>query len=333
MLYIFYGRDTFSLRRALVDLKASLDSDGMLESNTSLLDGRQLSPEELMAVCDTVPFLAAQRLVVVEGLLARFEASGRAGRRRDKSATGGEGLGPWRVLPEYVDRLPPTTTLVLVDEDVSLANPLLAALRPKAKAQHFPPLHPREVPAWIQRRASEIGLALSSRAVTVLANLVGNDLWLLASEMDKLAAYANGQRLDEADVRALVGAAREVSIFALVDAIVEGRPQQALRLLRQAIAQGADYPYLFAMVLRQYRNLVLARELLDQGERSADIGERLGIRAPFALEKLLDQAERYEMPRLVAAYRRLLAADVAVKRGIYSDELALELLLQDLAAT
>lgn len=331
MLYIFYGRDTFSLRRALADLKASLDADGMLESNTSLLDGRQISPQELMAVCDTVPFLAAQRLVIVEGLLARFEASSRSGRRRNKAAPEGD-LGPWRLLPEYVDRLPPTTTLVLVDEDVSPANPLLAALRPKAKAQHFPPLHLREVPAWVQRRASEVGLALTPRAVTVLANLVGNDLWLLASEMDKLAAYANGQRLDEADVHALVGAAREVSIFALVDAIVEGRPQQALRLLRQAIAQGADPPYVFAMVVRQYRNLALARELLDQGARSADIGERLGIRAPFALEKLLAQAERYDLPRLTSAYRRLLAADVAVKRGIYSDELALELLLQDLAA-
>lgn len=332
MLYIFYGRDTFSLRRALAKLKASLDADGMLESNTSLLDGRQISPEELMAVCDTVPFLAAQRLVIVEGLLSRFEASGRGGRRRDKSAPGEEGLGPWRTLPEYVERLPSTTTLVLVDEDISPANPLLAALKPRAEAQHFPPLHPREVPAWIQRRAGQIGLALTPRAVTLLTSLVGNDLWLLASEMDKLAAYANGQRLDEAEVRALVGAAREVSIFALVDAIVEGRPQQALRLLRQAIAQGADPAYVFALVVRQYRNLALARELLDQGARSADIGERLGLRAAFALEKLLDQAERYDMPRLTAAYRRLLAADVAVKRGIYSDELALELLLQDLAA-
>jgi len=332
MLYVLYGRDSFSLRQALAELKARLDPDGMLESNTSLLDGREASSEEMMGICNTVPFLAANRLVIVEGLLSRFESSGRTGSRRAKMGERVDGLGPWRVLPEYVDRLPPTTTLVLIDGDISPANALLEALKPKAELKNFPPLRPSEVPAWIQRRAGEINLTLARPAVKLLADLVGNDLWTLASEMDKLAAYAAGQPLDEADVRALVGAARDVNIFALVDAIVEGRPGQAIKLLRQFITQGADYPYVFAMILRQYRNLVLARELLDGGAGSAEISERLGIYSAFALEKLLAQAERYDMLRLVKAYRRLLATDVAIKRGIYSDDLALELLVQDLAA-
>lgn len=331
MLYILYGPDTFSRRQALAELKGRLDADGMLESNTSVMDGRQVTSEELLAVCDTVPFLAANRLVVVEGLLARFEASGRA-RRREKGGAGLQGLGPWSILAEYVQGMPATTTLVLVDGDVSPLNPLLEVLKPRAQVLHFPSLRPGEVPAWIQRRAQQIGLTLSRRAVALLAELVGNDLWTLASELDKLAAYAGGQPIDEAAVRALVGVAREVSVFALVDAIVEGRPEQATRLLRQLVAQGADPPYVFAMVLRQYRNLALAGELLEQGARAGDIGERLGIRSSFALEKLLAQAERYDLARIARAYRRLLAADVAVKRGIYGDELALELLLQELAA-
>ncbi|GAG25546.1 unnamed protein product, partial [marine sediment metagenome] len=44
-----------------------------------------------------------------------------------------------------------------------------------------------------------------------------------------------------------------------------------------------------------------------------------------------DQAQRYSLARLKAAYRRLLEADVGVKRGHYDEELALELLVHDLA--
>jgi DNA polymerase III delta subunit len=74
MLYIYHGEDEFSLREELATLKAELDADGMLASNTSVLDGRQLQPGDLLAPSSTVPFLGSHRLVVAEGLLSRFEA-------------------------------------------------------------------------------------------------------------------------------------------------------------------------------------------------------------------------------------------------------------------
>jgi DNA polymerase-3 subunit delta len=332
MLYILYGRDSFSLRQALAELKASLDRDGMLQSNTSLLDGRQASPEELMALCNAVPFLSSHRLVIVEGLLSRLEgtAAPRGASRRSRSRGGKP--GSWQAMADYVDGMPATTVLVLVDDEVSPANLLLAALRGKGQVRHFPPLQLNDVPAWVRRRAQEVGLSLTQRAVTLLVDLVGNDLWALAGELDKLIAYAVGRPVDEADVQALVSAARDVTVFPLVDSIVEGRTDQAMRLLRQFIAQGNDHSHVFAMVLRQYRHLVLARELIDQGAPSSDIGQRLHLRSPYALERLMEQAHRYDLPRLKAAHQRLLATDAAIKRGIYNEDLALELLLLDLAA-
>ena len=75
-------KDSFSLREMLEELRSSLDADGMLDSSTTVLDGSKTSLPEVTAACDTVPFLSAQRLVIVEGLLARLAGGGR-GRRRD----------------------------------------------------------------------------------------------------------------------------------------------------------------------------------------------------------------------------------------------------------
>ena len=73
MISLFFGDDDYSLRRALDGLKGALGDAASADLNTTVLDGRSISLDELRVTCDTMPFLAASRLVIVEGLLARLE--------------------------------------------------------------------------------------------------------------------------------------------------------------------------------------------------------------------------------------------------------------------
>ena len=323
MLYVFFGKDSFSLRERLDGLRASLDADGMLSSSTSVLDGRRATLAEVTAACDTVPFMCAHRLVIVEGLLSRFGGGGRARKR------GGE-VEAWLPLAEYAGRMPPSTHLVLVDTEAEGDSALVEALRGKGEVREFRPLAQRAVSDWIRARAKATGLELAAAAARLLADFAGNDLWTLSGEMEKLSVYAGGRPVGEDDVRALVAAVREASVFPLVDAIVEGRPALAIKLLRQMFRQESGAPYILTMIQRQLRHLAVAREMLDAGESGRSIGQALHI-PDFALDKLLGQAARYSQPRLQSAFQRVLEADLQVKRGVYEGELALELLVHDLA--
>ncbi len=325
MLHVFFGKDSFSLRERLEELRSSLDADGMLDSSTTVLDGSKTSPAEVTAACDTVPFLSAHRLVILEGLLARLAGAGR-GRRRGPSPD----AEAWLPLADYADRMPESSHLVLVDGEVKGSNPLLEALKGKADVREFRPPNRRAVPGWIQRRAQSLDLKLSVGALRLLADFVGEDLWVLSGELEKLSVYAAGRPVSEDDVRALVSAVRETSVFPLVDAIVEGRPAVAVRLLRQMFQQGGGPSYVLLMIQRQLRLLAIAREMLDAGASGRRIGEALRLR-DFAVDRLLGQAPRYSAARLRAAFKRLLEADLQIKRGIYESELALELLVHDLA--
>jgi DNA polymerase-3 subunit delta len=330
MLYVYHGEDEFSLQEELAALKAQLDSDGMLASNTSQLDGGRLQPADLLAPCSTIPFLGSHRLVIVEGLLGRFESPrGKERRREGKSSR--ESVAPWKTLPAALPDLPDTTTLVFVDGKVSPGNPLLRLLAPLGEVREFPLLRQRAVPEWIGRRARSMGLSVSPAAVALLADLIGNDLRALSQELEKLGTYAQGRPITEDDVRLLVSASREASVLAMVDAVVEGRSSVAIRLLEQLQNEGAAPTYLLNMITRQYRHLIMAKELLLARLSAEEIGRRLGIASDFALRKVLEQTARYSLPPLEAAYRRLLEADAAIKRGIYGDELALELLLEELS--
>jgi DNA polymerase-3 subunit delta len=335
MLQIFYGPDSFSRAEALAALRRSLDADGMLATNTAVFDGKSVKPDELFAACDTVPFLAAHRLVLVEGLLAAQEGRARrprGGRGRANAAEPASGDGsPWAALPEYARRLPPTTELVLVEGELRADNWLLAALRDVAQLRQFPLLGHDELQRWVLNRARALQAPIAPRAAATLAEAVGANLWQLNGELEKLALYAHGRPIEVADVNAMVHTAEGGTVFQLCDAVVAGRGGEALRLTRLLLDGGAAGPYLLTMLARQFRQLLVARALQRAGAPRAEIARRAEV-PDFRVMAVLNQAARFAPGRLEAIYERLLAADLAVKRGEQDEDAAIELLVGELAA-
>ena len=119
MLYLLYGEDELAIEEALTSFKNEVGLPEMLDVNMAKFDADKTSLAEVTATCDTVPFLAEKRLVIVKGLLGRFEASRSTGRRRQTSSNGQGRLGDWEGLPGYVGNLPPSTNLILSDRRVS----------------------------------------------------------------------------------------------------------------------------------------------------------------------------------------------------------------------
>ena len=149
--------------------------------------------------------------------------------------------------------------------------------------------------------------------------------------MEKLSLYAAGRTIEERDVGELVAQVREANIFAAVDAMIEGRPGVALRLLHQLRQDGREISSIIAMVERQLRLMALARDSMEQGLSQSEVAKRLGTTSDFVVRKTLDQARRHSWQSITARYRRLLEADLAIKRGIMEPDLALELLVAEQA--
>jgi len=260
-----------------------------------------------------MPFLSSHRLIIVEGLLHRLEE-------------GGDG----QALKDMVARMPPTTALVFIEREMKRDSPLLQKLSPSAQVKEFPRLRGAALRGWIERRVAKEGGAISPQAVSLLAALVGDNLWVLASEIEKLLLYATGRRIEEEDVKRVVSYAREANVFTMVDALIEGRASTAAPLLHQLLQEGATAPYLLVMITRQLRLLVQAKELSLKGVPASMIGERLGLASDYLLSKALGQSRRYSLRRLKQVYEKLLETDLAIKRGIWKGERALDLLVAEL---
>lgn len=338
MIRLYFGRDTLSRTEALNELKRGWDADGMLESNTTVLDGTLVSPDELRNHCNTIPFLTSRRLVIVDGLIKRTEGRRRgASQGADKDDEGDgranrDGLPAWRFLREFAAEMPETTELVLIDGEVSGGNQFIRDMKPVAEVREFALPGRNELPDWIRARASAKGLQLSGRVASQIADAAGADLWALDNELEKIATFAaHGEAPAERDLVGMLTVSREQSVFAFCDQIAEGRKAAALGSLAKLLADGESPQYLLSMITRQFRLITLAREASDARLSAAQIMDRLETRSQYVVDKTSQQARRFSMPLLRKCYQRIVKADLDTKTGIYDGELALELLVADLA--
>ncbi len=329
MLYILWGQDDFSRYGALETIKSGIGDRALLETNTATLEGQQMTLDQLRAVCETVPFLAEKRLVIVNGLLERFEPRSKSSRQK-KPTTATDQQNEPKLLSEYISQIPDSTVLVLIDSRITGKNPLLKALSAKAEVRSFPLLKDTKLRHWIQSYVTKEGGSISPQAIDLMAELVGGNLWIMANEVNKLIQFTSGRRIEEEDVKALVSHAQEANVFALVDAFLEFKVRVAQQSLHWLLQRGAAPAYLLVMLLRQVQMIVRAKELRRQGKSETEIRDRLNLTSEFAWRKTLEQTARYPIERLKDIYRKLLETDLSIKTGKYGGELALNLLIAEL---
>jgi DNA polymerase-3 subunit delta len=333
VLYVFHGEDEFRAHEALRELRRQLDRDGNLAHNTARFDEqevRSLTPAALRAACHTASFFDDTRLVIIEGLLKKLSGGGR---RRGRRARGtAETAAPASETDEFLEvlsTLPESTTVVLVDES---GAGMLDALPEGAAIRAFPKFRKiDEVRGWASEHAKASGANFAPGAFERLLTLIdGAHTGEMAGEIDKLVTYAAGRPITIEDVDELVSGARDYMYWDLTDAVIDGRADKALGVLRRMDAKDQPPQILTYMLVRQYRQLLLAQSLLREGMSQAQIGIQMGLK-DFPLRKVIDQASRYPAEALEAAYRRLLENDVAVKTGVLDADAALEVLVVTLA--
>jgi len=330
LIYILSGQDDFSIAQALETIKKELGDESSLAMSTTTLDGQQLTQEELKTVCETIPFMTGKRLVIVEGLLGRFE-SGTRTKRQTKTTRKSKKQEEAEVFTNYlVGDIPETTILVLIDGVISGDNPVLKSLAGKATTRNFALPRDAKLREWVQKRVKDEGGEISSQAVQLLARFVGSNLWIMASEIEKLLLYTNGRKIEEDDIQAAVGYNQQATVFNMVDAILEFKAEQAEMMLEHLFKNGVAPVYLLFMIARQVQLILRVKELSRKRVTNREMQGKLGVTSEWVLKKTLDQSNRYSLSRLKDVYQRLLDTDISIKTGRMDPELALNVLVAEL---
>jgi DNA polymerase-3 subunit delta len=308
----------------LRELQARMGGAEMAELNTTLLDGRAVTWEELRQHCDSLPFLSDRRLVIVTGLLTRLAPRG----------TGPEEQALLDRLLEHLPILPPTTRLIFLEDCVLPDDhPVLALARSQEAGYErvFAVPSGSALTRWVYQRVREEGGQIDSLAAQALCAFVGDDLYQLHHEIQKLVSYTNAERpITEDDVQTLTPQARQASIFDLVDALGRRNGQQATRVYHDLLSMNEHPLAILGMITRQFRLLIQVKELAPQLPTVSAIARALH-QNPYPIRKVLAQSHNYSLEQLHAIYHKMLEVDVAIKTGQTEATLALDTLIAGLS--
>ena len=179
----------------------------------------------------------------------------------------------------------------------------------------------RDKVAFVQGEFKAAGRRVTSEAASALVDALGSDLRELASACAQLIADTEGT-VDGELVERYHGGRVEVTGFKVADAAVEGRYEDALRLLRHALATGADPVPVNAAFAAGLRTLAKVGGV-PRGVSSDDAARDLGL-APFQVKKARGQLGGWTPDGVATAIVAVAYADEQIKGGGTDQVYALE---------
>jgi DNA polymerase-3 subunit delta len=318
-IFILYGNDEFAITRRLKDFESDFSDPTTAGMNTAFFEARSMNDEEFNNALNAMPFLAPKRLVILSNPSAKYNNP----QVRKK-------------FEEYIGKAPDSVRLViheLIEPKETTKHWLLKWAEKNStlsKTQAFMLPKQRDMPGWIINEAKNQNGRIEPPAASKLAEMVGVDTRRAGMEISKLLAYVNWARpVQGSDVDAVCIVTSQQSIFDFVDALSQGNGRVAQKLLHRLL-ENEDSFSLWGMVVRQFRLILQAREILDGRGNKDDVARALGVH-PFVAEKTSGQAGRFTIESLENIYHRLLSIDERVKTSHVTLELALDTLIVELA--
>jgi DNA polymerase-3 subunit delta len=317
-IYFLFGSDEFAISRKLKEFESDFTDPTSAEMNTARLDARSMGEDDLSNAVNAMPFLAKRRLVLLANPSSKYN---------NPSVR--------KKFLEFVEKAPDTTRLVMYEsvEPRDVEKHWLVKWAEKnnsliqTKAFMLPRL--KDMTGWIVNETKNQGGQIEPRAAEMLKDMVGVDTRQAGMEIAKLLAYVNWARpVNSQDVEAVCIVTSQQSVFDFVDALSNGNGKSAQHLLHRLL-ETEDPFSLWGMVVRQFRLLVQAREILDERGNQNDVARVLGVH-PFVAEKTTQQATRFSIESLESIYRKLLNIDEGVKTSKITLDLAMDTLVMEL---
>lgn len=317
-LYLFYGEEEYIKDQALNQMVDALIAPDFRDFNYQVMDGSEVTMAALENACETLPFMADTRLVVVRDL--PLLNGKRANMTEDD-------------LKSYLSRIPDTTHLVFYQRNgIDKRRSLFSAIKKEGKVISFDRLNDRELQIWVRSTLKKHGKEMAPEDIQYFLMRAGIRLEDLYNEIMKLAAYTGTERIiTRQAVDQLVAPTLENTVFQLVESIGCKQGGTALTLLNQLLFDGQPIQLILTMIARQFRLILQCRLYHEQGYTNKDIAGKLKLPV-FVIRDCIRQSRNFTAQQLEEGLAECLQVDWAVKNGKMKDRMGVELLIIKMCA-
>lgn len=307
-VYLLYGSEDYLKKQYKQKLRNAICGDDTM--NYSYYEGKDCNAVEIRGMCETLPFFADRRLVLVEN-------SGFF-----KSAN--------EVMNEYIGSVPETTCLVFVECDVDKRSKLFKQVKDIGYVCEMSEQNQAALEQWIVGILDQNGMKITKNTVEKFLNDVGTDMENITKELDKVISYAWGRDvITDKDIDAVCSVQISSKIFDMIDAMSNKNRAKALELYQDMMSLKEPPMRILFMLARQFNIMLQVKELLDRGVASSDIASKVGIQ-PFIVGKItrqLGMKNGFSSTVLTKAMRDCVEIECDIKNGRMDDRAGVEMIL------
>ena len=304
--YLLYGDEAYLKQQYKHNLVKALnpDDDTM---NFSHYEGKGVDVKQLIDLCETMPFFAERRVILLED----------TGFFKNKSEE----------LADYMKELPDYLCMVFVESEVDKRNRMYKAVKACGTIAEFARQDEKTLMRWAAGILGKAGKKITQRDMELLLTKTGTDMGKLRMELEKLICYTEGRDVVTAeDIEEICTTQTTNRIFDMVRAVTEKNQKRALDLYYDLLTLKEPPMRILFLLAKQYRQLLQVKQFAEAGLAQQEMASKLGVPS-FAVRNIASCARAYTISELEQAIKDFVDAEESVKTGRLEDKLSVELLI------
>lgn len=295
-IYVLHGEEPYFIEEIVNAIKDHAVDEACKDFNETVLYGRDVEIDDVLASARRFPMMAERQLVLVK------EAQDlKCWKRKDE-------LDKLRV---YAESPVGSTVLVLAYMNKKIDGRVKAVKTMSKNGVLFLSEKVRDykLPSWIEGYVSDSGLRIDPSASQLLAEYLGNDLRKVCNEMGKLkVVLPEGTTVTTEVIEKHIGISKEYNVFELQRALGLKDVAKASRIVNHFEANPKNNPLAMVVpVLLSYFNRIMVYHgLKDKSQQGAS---RAMACSPYAVRDYAAASRVYSPGKLIRIFSYLREAD------------------------
>jgi DNA polymerase-3 subunit delta len=208
------------------------------------LAAREAGWDEILGRAQTLPMMAPQQVIVVDGVES-VEKLGEKAREEVVEA-----------IENYLASPAPFSVLLLEATALDGRQRFAKLLQEKALIVELT-IGAESAASLAAHMAKQLGVEIDGEAAALLADIVNHEPARIRIELEKLSTYVGqSKRIAVKDVEDLVVAARRNTVWQLADMLANRERGPALEFLDNLLREGEQLPGIVGALAWRYRNLI-----------------------------------------------------------------------------
>lgn len=322
-VYLFYGDEKYLMEQYLQNVVDAYVEKGQEDFNLHYFDGDQATVAEIIDACETLPFFASHKVVIVKNT-PYFRS-----KKNDLTDASSE-----RLLNYLTEPSNETYLFFMVNESIDKRKKITKAVETKGRIVEFGKLEGNIFGRWVHKKIKKQGVDLDHQALNHLVSrlaYLGKDhhksLLEVENELQILCSSVYNKKIIEIeDVDALIKKPLESDMFKMVDAVGNKNASEGIRMMHDLLASGEAIQGIFHMICRQFRLLKKIQMLVKEGYPQQTIAKTLGLH-PYVVKLIVNQIHLFTSDQLSTILMECSDIDYKMKSTNIQPILAVEQLM------